>query len=81
MRDPNRIPEMVDVLQKLWEKYPDQRLGQLLINAASLVEGPSPEWPDTLFQIEDDAMLRGLLRFEEDPPSNPPRDGGSPPTA
>ena len=32
MRDPKRIPTILKGLQRLWEKYPDQRLGQLLEN-------------------------------------------------
>ena len=32
MRDPKRIERMCDLLKEQWHKYPDQRLGQLLIN-------------------------------------------------
>lgn len=32
MRDPARIPRIMNKLEKLWEQYPDQRLGQLLEN-------------------------------------------------
>lgn len=32
MRDPARIPRILAKLEKLWEQYPDQRLGQLLEN-------------------------------------------------
>ena len=32
MRDPNRIPEILKRLEKLWQKYPDLRLGQLISN-------------------------------------------------
>ena len=30
MRDPNRIPEILKELEKIWSKYPDLRLGQLI---------------------------------------------------
>lgn len=32
MRDPKRIDRILVLLSKLWKKYPDQRLGQLLEN-------------------------------------------------
>lgn len=32
MRDPKRIPIILKDLQTIWEKYPDLRLGQLLLN-------------------------------------------------
>lgn len=38
MRDPERIPIILDYIKLLWEKYPDQRLGQLLINVDSTFE-------------------------------------------
>lgn len=34
MRDPNRIPEILETVKTLWEANPDLRLGQLIINAA-----------------------------------------------
>ena len=71
MRDPKRIPKVVEVLQKLWEKHPDQRLGQLIVNAASMIVGREPMPPTPLFHIEDDALLDGLARFNESPPSVP----------
>jgi len=30
MRDPNRIKPTLEAVEKLWRKYPDLRLGQLL---------------------------------------------------
>lgn len=32
MRDPKRIPKVLKELGKIWKKYPDLRLGQLLLN-------------------------------------------------
>lgn len=32
MRDINRIERILNMLKELWNKYPDQRLGQLLEN-------------------------------------------------
>jgi len=32
MRDPKRIKSILDKIKVLWDKYPDWRFGQLLIN-------------------------------------------------
>lgn len=32
MRDPKRIDRILELIRQEWEKYPDQRLGQLLEN-------------------------------------------------
>ena len=34
MRKPNRIPRLLKKVEKLWKKYPDLRLGQLIMNLA-----------------------------------------------
>ena len=34
MRDPNRIPIILDQIENLWKQYPDLRLAQLIINVA-----------------------------------------------
>ena len=66
MRDPNRIPEMLSELERIWKANPDFRLGQLLVVAAR-PKTPCPE----VFYIEDDKLLAGLLSYEnrknEDP--------------
>ena len=74
MRDSKRIPEMVEVLRTLWEKHPDQRLGQLIVNVASMIDGFELNRPTALSLVEDDDMLDGLLRFAERPPSLPARE-------
>jgi hypothetical protein len=33
MRDPNRIPEILNELKSIWSTFPDLRLGQLIQNA------------------------------------------------
>jgi hypothetical protein len=38
MRDPARIPEMCRLLQRAWERVPDLRLGQLVIDAIGPTE-------------------------------------------
>jgi len=48
MRDPKRIDKVLRELRKLWKKYPELRLGQLLINAT---------YPFNIYAVEDDTML------------------------
>lgn len=59
MRDPARIETVLSELRRIWELQPDLRLGQLLIIAAK----PSQPCPEA-FQIEDDALIAGLRRYE-----------------
>lgn len=51
MRDPKRIPVVLEALRAAWEANPDWRLGQLIVNVS---ERRDP------FHIEDDDMLRRL---------------------
>ena len=54
MRDPKRIPETLHDVQRVWEAFPDLRLGQLLLNVV----------PDTaLYYIEDEELVHRLLEF------------------
>jgi hypothetical protein len=59
MRDPKRIAIVLDALRKVWEQQPDLRLGQLLVIGVRPME-PCPE----LFNIEDQPLLEGLLRYQ-----------------
>lgn len=54
MRDPNRIPEVLDLIEQLWEKYPDWRLGQLLVNVSDT---------NDVFYVEDDRVVKGLVNY------------------
>jgi len=56
MRDPKRIPEVLDEIKKAWERYPDLRLGQLIEN----IVGRSP-YP--LFYIEDEDLVKRIRKF------------------
>jgi len=59
MRNPERIPKVLRELQKIWEKYPDWRLGQLIYN----IPGLDP------FFIEDyDLIEVGFKKFTKDNP-------------
>ena len=48
MRDPARIPVVLDAIRERWEKHPDQRLCQLLFNLHQQYDG---------FYVEDDELL------------------------
>ncbi|MCR4562305.1 MAG: DUF1040 family protein [Bacilli bacterium] len=54
MRDPNRIEKVLDEIKNIWQKCPDLRLGQLLLNVAR-----DPE----LYYLEDDAIIEKLKTF------------------
>ncbi len=58
MRNPARIPEILELLQKLWTKHPDQRLGQLLANYVFLR-------PHCSFGQEDSETLKVLEKLLE----------------
>ena len=62
MRDPARIKRILDKIEQLWYKYPDQRLGQLIENYA--ID------PRRLFFQEDtetEAQLELALRTDGHP--------------
>ena len=55
MRSVDRIPNILDRLGKIWEKYPDLRLGQLLLNCFSD--------PVLYYYIEDDKLIESLESY------------------
>lgn len=55
MRDPARIRPTLDAIAEIWARHPDIRLGQLLAHASGNRD---------IFQIEDDALLRGLAELD-----------------
>lgn len=48
MRDPNRIPDVLQAVALYWQKHPDLRLGQLLGNF------------NVNYMTEDDVLLERL---------------------
>ena len=54
MRDPKRIPGILHDVQRVWEAFPDMRLGQLLLNVAA---------DPALYYLEDDELVHRLLEF------------------
>lgn len=64
MRNPNRISEVLMMLQQGWEKVPDWRLGQLIENLKRYIN------INDLFYIEDDELVEKIIDFfdlEESP--------------
>lgn len=51
MRDPERIDRVIEKVRAYWKKYPDQRLGQLIMN----VDRGEAGWPD-IWEVEDDTF-------------------------
>ena len=66
MRDPQRIDPLLTLLGDVWQRHPDMRLGQLLVNAIR-PKAPVPE----IFYAEDDRVLEGLQRIAEGLPGLP----------
>jgi uncharacterized protein YihD (DUF1040 family) len=62
MRDPNRIPRIIEKLSKTWQKTPDLRLGQLVEIIYS--KRHEKEW--NLFNLEDDAFEQALEKLEKE---------------
>lgn len=60
MRNPDRIEPLLELVKKIWKKYPDLRLTQLLSNAAL----SSDEWSDNdLYYLEDDKLYKALTLY------------------
>jgi hypothetical protein len=77
MRDPERIDGVLAVVREVWQRYPDMRLGQLLVNAVQPSE-PCSE----LYSIEDSRLVRklesvaqrwGIIDDKPAPPNAPDR--------
>jgi len=64
MRDPNRIPLILEELGNFWTKHPDLRLGQILVimNTSSRDKRELPHDND-VFNLEDDEFLSHLKDF------------------
>jgi len=59
MRDPKRISNILNRLQRIWEKYPDLRLGQLIENVF-----PNTEFDYiSSYYLEDFPFIETLEKF------------------
>ena len=54
MRDPDRIDKILEEVKRVWEKFPDLRLGQLLLNIP--ISGD-------IYYIEDEQLIRELKKL------------------
>lgn len=61
MRDPKRIPKILNELKGIWSSFPDLRLGQLIINAAGMWDMSTMDAERKLYYMEDEQLIK-LLR-------------------
>ena len=54
MRDPERIPKTLFQIERVWECYPDLRLGQLILDAVDAKQ---------LYYMEDEQLIEYLFKF------------------
>jgi len=64
MRNPKRIKNILKNIEVIWEKYPDLRLGQLLINATT---------EEGFYYTEDEDLMNRLKERYVDLPNKEPR--------
>lgn len=65
MRDLKRIKQIVKLLEKVWKKFPEFRLGQLLENVAT-AEGQTGH---CVFYTEDDEWVKFFREYAPDVPN------------
>ena len=54
MRDPERIDRILEKIGRLWHRYPDQRLGQLIDNYVIPTGRPAFETAPLRYQEDDE---------------------------
>lgn len=59
MRDPARIPDMIELINSIWQENPDLRLGQLIYIAHARSNSRAD-----VFNIEDSSLKQGLLEIK-----------------
>lgn len=59
MRDPKRIPRIIEQVLKIWERNPDLRLGQLIENCRGFALDA--------YNLEDDVLERRLSEVYGEP--------------
>jgi hypothetical protein len=59
MRDEKRINRILRILEEIWDRNPDQRFGQLLINLGVVKDDFST------LHVEDDLMEQHLMKIKE----------------
>lgn len=54
MRDPARIPQVLETVYRIWGQFPDLRLAQLIENVKRYEEAD-------IYYLEDDELVRRLI--------------------
>ena len=57
MRNPNRIESILALIRKIWYRYPDLRLTQIIMNALNMASDP--------YYIEDEKLKKALEEYIE----------------
>ena len=57
MRDPNRIPGIIQLITEVWYTSPDLRLTQLIMNALQMNGDP--------YYVEDDKLKEALEKYRK----------------
>jgi len=57
MRDPKRIEPILQLIREIWNKYPDLRLTQLIMNVLRMNQDP--------YYIEDDKLHEKLKDYKK----------------
>ncbi|MFW9871832.1 MAG: hypothetical protein ACFFG0_01935 [Candidatus Thorarchaeota archaeon] len=57
MRNPNRIKPILKLIEEIWNKAPDLRLTQLIMNALAVNYDP--------YFIEDDDLEKALKKYND----------------
>jgi hypothetical protein len=68
MREKDRIWRICDKLQNIWMRYPDQRLGQMLLNLSRLANDGATDTENQAWLREDDSwedLIDARLRKED----------------
>jgi len=63
MRDLKRIKEILDLIEILWKRFPDQRLGQLLFNYTRFGSRAGPGIIKDIFFYEDHEIKEDLEKM------------------
>jgi hypothetical protein len=50
--------DVIEALERLWEKYPNMRLGQLVTNVAVFARGE--KGPEELWELENDEIFETI---------------------
>jgi len=61
MRDPERIDEVLKIIEEIWKASPDLRLTQLILNCAMTNEHFRND--GDMYHVEDDDLLERLFNL------------------